>query len=210
MRIVLIGFSGSGKSHWSRLLAQSHGYQHICCDDLIEEKLREFLPSSASGINDVAEWMGQPYDQRFKRNETRYLQCEKGVLEEILKKPDGFYPDRTVLDTTGSVIYTGDRLTRQLSLFGRVVYLEVTPAVLAEMFQEYINNPKPVIWGESFTQHPGESPMEALKRCYPELLKYRQSRYEQLAEVSLGYNETRMVDFGPDEFLAAVNPMICN
>ena len=204
MRIVVIGFSGTGKSHWSKLLAETLGYHHICCDDLIEVKLREYLPRKASGINDVAEWMGQPYDARFKQNEARYLQCEIEVLEEVFSRPTDYYPERTILDTTGSVIYTGDRLTQHLSEFGRVVYLEVTPTVLAEMFKQYINDPKPVIWGNSFSQKKGEAPDYALKRCYPELLNYRQSRYEQLAEISLGYHEMRSVGFGPYEFMSAI------
>jgi shikimate kinase len=204
MRIVLIGFSGTGKSHWSKLLAETFGYHHICCDDLIEVKLQCYLPSDASGINDVAEWMGQPYDLRFRQNEARYLQCEIEVLDEILSKPFEYYPERTVLDTTGSVIYTGERLTQKLSDFGKVVYLEVTPAVLTEMYQQYIRDPKPVIWGNSFKQREDETSVAALERCYPELLKYRQIRYELLAEVSLGYEELRAGYFSPYEFLSAV------
>ena len=204
MRIVLIGFSGTGKSLWSKLLADTFGYHHICCDDLIEVKLRDYLPSSASGINDVAEWMGQPYDTRFRQNEARYLQCEKEVLEKVLSKSVEFYPERTILDTTGSVIYTGDGLTKRLSGFGKVVYLEVTPAVLGEMFQQYITDPKPVIWGNSFSQKIGETPDNALRRCYAELLRFRQSRYEQLAEISLGYDAIRSASFSPYEFMSAV------
>ena len=204
MRIVLIGFSGTGKSHWSKILAETLGYHHICCDDLIEVKLREYLPRSASGINDVAEWMGQPYDARFTQNEARYLQCEKEVLDEVFLKPYRYYPERTILDTTGSVIYTGEKLTTQLSRFGKVVYLEVTPVVLEEMFKQYINDPKPVIWGNSFSQEEGETPKAALRRCYPELLKYRKSSYEQLAEISLGYDKLHSACFGPYEFMSAV------
>jgi shikimate kinase len=203
MKIVLIGFSGTGKSHWSKLLAETFGYHHICCDDLIEVKLQSYLPSDASGINDVAEWMGQPYDKRFRKNEARYLQCEIEVLEEILFKPAGFYPERTVLDTTGSVIYTGEELTKKLSHFGKVVYLEVTPVVLSEMFQQYINDPKPVIWGNSFSITKEEAPKNALKRCYPDLLNYRQNRYEELAEISLGYHALRKADFSAYDFIKA-------
>ncbi|MDF1512841.1 MAG: hypothetical protein P1S60_03420 [Anaerolineae bacterium] len=204
MRIVLIGFSGTGKSHWSKLLADVYGYHHICCDDLIEVKLQAYLPSGASGINAVADWMGQPYDCRFSQNEARYLQCEKKVLQEIFANPTDSYPARTILDTTGSVIYTGHQLTQQLRYFGKVIYLEVTPAVLDGMFREYIGNPKPVIWGNSFVQFEGEKPVDALRRCYPELLGYRQQRYEQLAEISLGYELTHSIGFGPKEFLNTI------
>ena len=204
MRIVMIGFSGTGKSYWSKLLAEMLGYRHICCDDLIEVKLREYLPTGASGINVVAEWMGQPYDARFKRNEARYLQCEIEVLKEVLSKPVDYYPKRSILDTTGSVIYTGEDLTERLKVFGKVVYLEVTPVVLEEMFQQYIADPKPVIWGNSFTQKESEAPEAALRRCYPELLKYRQIKYEQLAEISLNYDRMRSHGFGPNEFMSTL------
>jgi shikimate kinase len=203
MRIVLIGFSGTGKSHWSKLLAERKGYHHLCCDDLIEDRLRKYLPHNASGINAVAEWMGQPYDARFKENERRYLQCEIEVLAEILSKPVGYYPERTILDTTGSVIYTGKRLTTQLRSFGTIIYLEVTPEVLTEMFRQYMRDPKPVIWGASFARENDESPTEALRRCYPHLLEFRQNRYEALADVRLGYTELRQSNFGVIDFLSA-------
>lgn len=66
-----------------------------------------------------------------------------------------------------------------------VVYLEATAEVRDALFQKYISNPKPVIWGDSFNMQTGESKPDALKRCYPLLLGFRAEKYAQLADVTI-------------------------
>jgi hypothetical protein len=53
------------------------------------------------------------------------------------------------------------------------------------MFQQYIEQPKPVVWHDSFRKNPDESNEEALKRCYPELIEDRTERYYKYADVTL-------------------------
>ena len=68
MVITFIGMSSVGKSAWSTKLEELKGFRRYCCDDLIEKYLGpEFKALGYLGINDVSRWMGQPYDQRYKK-----------------------------------------------------------------------------------------------------------------------------------------------
>ena len=53
------------------------------------------------------------------------------------------------------------------------------------MFNQYLKEPKPVIWNDVFSPKSGESNEEALKRCYPELIKQRTEMYYRYADVTL-------------------------
>ncbi|MCB0329548.1 MAG: hypothetical protein KDD70_07790 [Bdellovibrionales bacterium] len=202
MKFVLIGFSGTGKSFWSARLANECGFRWICCDDLIEKKLAQALPRGSSGISDVAAWMGEPYDDGFAVRESLYLECESGVLRECLAFPSSL--DNAVLDTTGSVIYCDSSLLTELKKFGPIVYLEVTENALDEMYQRYLEDPKPVIWRDSYRPREGEAGEETLKRCYPNLLRYRAEKYRELADVTLQYDELQSSDLTAKAFLELV------
>ena len=59
MIITLIGFSGTGKSYWTKKLSYTKGFRSFHCDDLIQEKLSpEFGGNLHPTITQVAEWMG--------------------------------------------------------------------------------------------------------------------------------------------------------
>lgn len=65
--LTLIGMSGSEKTHWSKHLSD-HGFLHLCCDDIVEEQLEpELVKYGYRGIQDVSQWLGQPYDIRYKK-----------------------------------------------------------------------------------------------------------------------------------------------
>ena len=110
LRIALIGMSGAGKTFWSRRIAES-GIPAISCDDRIEEKLARRLASGGySGINGVAAWMGWPDSATYAERESQYLAEEIATLDEILSDLERNRQQSLVLDTTGSVIYTGNHL----------------------------------------------------------------------------------------------------
>lgn len=48
--------------------------------------------------------------------------------------------------------------------------------------------------------------MQALARCYPQLLAFRVARYAQLAHVTLGFHDLRSPDFAVDHFISAIRP----
>lgn len=202
MKISLEGMSGSGKSFWSKKLAEQ-GFKLYCCDDLIEAKLDPELKSQGlSGIEDVARWMGQPFDPQYPATSKKYLDFEKQVMEEVLSEVETAGEDENiVIDTTGSVIYTGPEILNKLRSATKVVYLETPQSVQDQMYRLYLQEPKPVIWGDDFRQQEGEGNMEALARCYPRLLAFRTTQYARLANVTIGHQRQHSPGYGIADFM---------
>lgn len=204
MIITLIGMSGTGKSHWSKKL-EKKGFVRYCCDDLIEELLGNDLKKLGySGIADVSKWMGQPYDKQYSKTSRAYLEREIQVTKRFLREVKKNKKKDIVIDTTGSVIYTGEDILKLLAELTRVIYLETPQSVQDDMFQLYIKDPKPVIWGGVFTKKRGESDRDALARCYPKLLKTRSQKYKKMAHKKLDYHALRTPKYTVTDFLAAV------
>lgn len=193
--MTLIGMSNIGKSRWSKRLAAESGFARIACDALIEERLgAELRPRGFAGIHGVARWMGQPYDPQYPETGAQYLAHERAVMEDVLARLGAPDAPPTVIDTTGSVIYTGGDIAARLRDLTRVVYLEASPEHVTQLFERYMASPKPVIWGDAFAPHAGETPGDALKRCYPELLRFRAARYAALAHVTIPFERHRAAD----------------
>jgi len=205
MIISFIGMSGSGKSYWSKQL-QKRGYKWFCCDDLIEQKLSEELNKLGySGINDVAKWMGQPFDPQYKTASKKYLQLENEVIEEIFAFiENSSVKEDIIIDTTGSVIYAQKELLQTLTRLAKVIYFETPDSVKEEMYKLYLKDPKPVLWGSVFKKTKDEDAMKTLARCYPKLLSYRSNKYEKLAHIKLDYHTLCNPEFTVDLFLQAI------
>lgn len=206
MRLSLIGMSGTGKSHWSKKL-QKEGFVRYCCDDLLEEKLVDELQSfGLSGTKALSAWMGQPYDQRYKETSKRYLALEKQVMKEIFEKIK-LLPKNTnvIIDTTGSVIYTGRGILRELANLTKIIYLDTPDSVKDKMHKLYLQDPKPVIWGKAYKKRAGESDLAALKRCYPNLLAFRTKKYKKNAHKTLDYFLLREKGTSLPKFLELLN-----
>ncbi len=110
MRLSLVGMSGSGKSFWSRKLSRS-GFRRICCDDFIAARLAAELGTQGGSIAAVGRWMGFPFERHYKEREASYLASEVEVMAQILGELSQNAENQeedTVVDTTGSVIYTGE------------------------------------------------------------------------------------------------------
>ncbi|MFZ2447041.1 MAG: hypothetical protein WAW37_11840 [Syntrophobacteraceae bacterium] len=207
MRISLIGMSGSGKSYWSSMLAES-GFKRYCCDDLIAEKLSSELKRRDGKVLTLGEWMGFPFEPGYVEREAAYLAREKAVLSEVLGRleEDGRAGGRenVVVDTTGSVIYTGGVLLKRLKALTIVAHFTSPPSARDEMLREYAASPRPVLWRGLFSMKTGESEGEALARCYEVLLESRERLYRELADVAIEYDARRDPGFGIPDFLALV------
>ena len=206
MRISLIGMSGSGKSTWSGRLVKN-GFKAFHCDDLIARKLSGELKNPDGTHMEVGEWMGFPHQPSYTEREERYLYFEKSVLAEILDEIEGMNKSadgRMVIDTTGSVIYTGAELLQSLRRMTRVVHLAVPPEVQNLMLDAYLTNKRPVLWRNYFNEESDESYDEALARCYPKLLSGREKLYTQHADVTIDYYEHSRDDFYVTDFLNRV------
>ena len=206
MRVSLIGMAGSGKSYWSLKLAE-HGFTRFCCDELIAEKLAPELAGSGSRTMTMGDWMGFPFEKGYEDRAARYLALEREVVAGIityLEDHENNPNENLVVDTTGSVIYTGNDNLARLRLYTTVVYLTIAAEVRQQLLRDYISNPHPMLWRGVFHKEPHETNREALARCYPTLVAERERLYERLSDVKVDYYRRRERGFGVDDFIHAV------
>jgi len=177
--------SGAGKSHWTKNLA-ALGCPTLCCDDQIEARLAPILRAGGyTGINGVAAWMGWPDSSTYPERESQYLTQEIAVLDEVLSGLEKDPKRDLILDTTGSVIATGNHTLHRLRRQMTVVYLASSSEEVQLLIQRYLQDPKPVLWQGAFRPHPGETPQQTVMRCYPVLIAARRQSYEALAHLTL-------------------------
>ncbi|HVA95858.1 MAG TPA: hypothetical protein VNI36_13255 [Candidatus Dormibacteraeota bacterium] len=181
IKLSFIGMSGAGKSYWARKLAAA-GFRMISIDDRIEKKLApELAAGGYRGLGGVAAWMGWPDQPTYREREKKYLECEVESMTEALDEIEAAADEGIVLDTTGSVVYTGEEICGRLQKLTTVVYLAATPAEEETLIARYLSDPKPVLWGEQFAPRAGESAKDAVARCYPRLIAHRKNLYERAA-----------------------------
>jgi shikimate kinase len=203
-RLALVGMSGAGKTFWTKKLA-AEGWTAISCDDRIEEKLASRLTAGGyAGINGVAAWMGWPDSAKYAEREAQYFEEEIHTLGEVLTGLERESEKPLVLDTTGSVIYTGNNLLLRLRRRMTVVYLAASAEEQQLLIERYLSDPKPVLWRGAFQQKKGESPAETVARCYPTLLAARRQSYEALSHCTLQVSELRDPAFNTAAFLAKI------
>lgn len=192
-KITLIGMSGLGKSHWSRML-EKRGYKRFCCDDLIADRLLDASCDKALGkVDCLGRWMGFPHAAGYKEKEKAYLIAESELLRELIAYLETSRPEeKIVIDTTGSAPYAGDMLLQRLGELTRIVHLAASPAYFKEMARRYVASPRPVVWGELYRKLSFETESQALSRCYEALLTYRESLYRKYAYRSVDYELHRI------------------
>ena len=209
LRLALVGMSGAGKTFWTRKLAASTRMTAISCDDRIEEKLASRLAAGGySGINGVAAWMGWPDNAKYAEREAQYLEEEIHTLGEVLTSLERQPEKRLVLDTTGSVIHTGNNLLLRLRRRMTVVYLAASAEEQQLLIERYLSDPKPVLWRGAFQPRKGESPRETVARCYPTLIAARRQSYEALAHCTLKVAELRDPAFEAAAFLSKIRGQV--
>ncbi len=189
--LTVVGMSNVGKTRWSKRL-RSLGFEDIHCDDLIEARLSHRLTALGySGLADISRWLGQPYDERYSENQREYISIEKQVMEGVIADAQTGKLKNAVIDTTGSVVHTGEDICSALKEHSLVVYIEATKEMADEMFKRYIEKPKPVIFGDAYKPQEGETDAEALKRCYRDLLAVRSALYGRYADITIPATRTR-------------------
>lgn len=204
LRLALIGMSGAGKTFWTKKLAEG-GVPAVSCDDRIEQRLAPRLAAGGHvGINGVAAWMGWPDSATYAEREAEYLAEEIHTLDEVLHQLEKDPKKSLVLDTTGSVIYTGNHLLMRLRRQMTIVYLAASAKEQELLIERYLNDPKPVLWRGAFQPKPGEPPRETVARCYPKLIVARRQSYEALAHCTLAVAELRDAPLQAEAFLKMV------
>ncbi len=202
-KMTIIGMSNIGKTFWSKRLSEQ-GFKHIDCDKILEEKLEpELKKFGFEGLSEIAKWLGQPYEKQFRKNEEIISELEKEIIRNIL---DGLenHNQNVIIDTPGSIIYTGEETCSELKDKTTIIYIEATPEMKEAMFQNFLKNPKPIIWQNSYKKSENESEYDSLARYYPELLAYRTSKYEKYADIIIPYH-TLKEDMTTEEFLEKIS-----
>jgi shikimate kinase len=185
LRLALVGMSGTGKTFWTKKLAE-HGVPAFFCDDCIEQRLASRLAAGGySGINGVAAWMGWPDSPAYAQRESEYLTEEIHTLDEVLSELEKQPKKSLALDTTGSVIYTGNNLLMRMRRQMKIVYLAASAEEQQLLIERYLSDPKPVLWRGAFQPKAKETPRETVARCYLMLIAARRQSYEALAHCTL-------------------------
>src|SRR6202140_1635087 len=133
-------------------------------------------------------WQDRP---TCAQREAEYLAEEIKTLDEILTELEKDRSRELILDTTGSVIYTGNNLLLRLRRQTTIVYLASTPEEQQLLITRYLNDPKPVLWRGAFQPKKGETPRETVARCYPMLIAARRQSYEALAHYTVPVADLR-------------------
>jgi hypothetical protein len=122
------------------------------------------------------------------------------ILTELEKQPE----KSLVLDTTGSVIYTGNNVLMRLRRHMTIVHLAASAAEQQLLIERYLNDPKPVLWRGAFQPKRGEAPKETVARCYPVLISARRQSYEALAHCTLEVAALRHASLDAPTFLKMI------
>ena len=202
VNLSFIGMSGAGKSYWSKKMEEK-GYRWYNCDEMIGERLGPELIGKENTTLNLAKWMGHPFSEGYIKAEKLYLELEETVIEHICDELEQFkeIDAPVVVDTTGSLIYLEKKLLKRLCSLTKIVYLRIHEEKHEQLFENFINDPKPVIWEGKFKPRKGENIQNALRRCYKDLLSFRNERYSSLADYLMDFSFHQSPDRGVDELL---------
>ena len=201
VNLALIGMSGAGKSYWSKKMEEK-GYRWYNCDEMIAERLGPELPGNGNTTLNLAKWMGQPFSEGYIKAEKLYLELEEAVVEHICDELEQATENEpVVVDTTGSLIYLQKKLLNRLRALTKMIHLRLPEEKHEQLFENFTNDPKPVIWEGKFKPRKGETRQNALRRCYKDLLSFRNERYSLLADYVLDYSFHHSSEREVDELL---------
>jgi len=204
--LCLVGMSGIGKSFWAQRLAEQRGFVRHDCDGAIAAQLRSLVPvaEGQEPVHALGRWMGMPWSDGYAAREVQYLALEERVTSAALRASAA--DAAHVIDTTGSVVYLSATLRDALRAKCRVVYLRTPDSARQAMLARYLVEPKPVVWSGAFVASPGESPTDALPRCFAALLERRDALYTGLAHVVLDGAALEQSAATLDEWLVLCDP----
>lgn len=181
--------SNIGKSIRTEQFRQIKNVETSSVDDVIAQKMKK------EGMAGMVEWMGYPFEEKYKEAEEEYLELEnKMTLGKIPKKKN------YVLDTTGSFIYLEPETIDFVQKNFLVVNLDCSEMMLKVMIEDFFLTPKTIVWGNFFEKKEGEREIDALRRCYPNLLRNRIHRYRELADINIPGEISRNEHISPERF----------
>ncbi len=180
LRIAFIGMSNIGKSYTATRLCKTHDFDLIEVDRLIWAGLKQ------GSMADFARWQGQPYSEGYEAREAVSVKLESTAMKTAMMKSAGIKRGgNSLLDTTGSVIYSEEAVLKQLSAEYLIVHITAADKDLARLQADYFALPKPLVWHGHYQKIDGKSEQESIVASYPKLLQSRKSAYAALADISL-------------------------
>jgi shikimate kinase len=192
-RLAFVGMSNGGKSYRSKVLKRDLDFYWYEVDAHIQAALGH------EDMDDISSWLDFPTSPTHAERAAQYLAAEERCTHLSELDTEG---KNLVFDTTGSVIYLSDVAKEWLHDQCLIVHIDVGEGQIPELTRRYFEEPKPVLWGDSFNQQDGEEDRAALERCYPELLRDRLVKYRDLAHVSIPLEE--LFDTSGEETLAVI------
>ncbi|MBW2625870.1 MAG: hypothetical protein JRC54_06740 [Deltaproteobacteria bacterium] len=148
---------------------------------MIARNLSAELTRADGTVMALGEWMGFPYEPHYKEREARYLTYEIRVLDEIL----GYLADSArdpgeniIVDTAGSVIYTGETVLERLCFHTTVGHFSTPPESHERMLDVYKAQPSRERW------------------------------YEKYADVTIDYYTRNQDSFGVNDFLREIEAAV--
>lgn len=175
LKIAFIGMSNIGKSYRTEEFQIHKKFETHSIDHAISQKMK------LTDTNELAQWMGHPYETKFQKTQKIYLELEQKLTNNHpLPKNKNF-----ILDTTGSVVHLSKATHDYLKKNFLIIQLHTSEQMIEEMINEFFLTPKPLVWGNHFNKKETEQPQNAIRRCYPELLKHRRTKYQSLADITI-------------------------
>ena len=192
-RLAFVGMSNAGKSYRSKVLRDEMDFTWFHVDEGIQRAL------GFASMEDISTWLGYPTSDGYAQREAQYLALENELTKQSSERFDG---KNLVFDTTGSVVHLDADTLETLHDNCLIVHLDVGEDSLGTLVERFFAHPKPVAWCGHLHQRKGETPEDAVRRSYPELLAFRLKRYRDLAHVNIPARAVR--DTSADETLEII------
>lgn len=196
LRLAFVGMSNIGKSYTALRLARYFDFELIEVDKLIWEELGH------NDMNAFAEWQGQPYSEGYSDREKRSIALETNATQKAMQ----IEGRNCIVDTPGSVIYTGKQTIETLKASHYIVYIEASDSIVESLKSQYFQNPKPLIWKGAFEVTDGQSNEAAILESYPKLLKARSAAYEEIADQTLSSDLILDINTKVSDIFEALKP----
>lgn len=194
--IAFVGMSNIGKSFTARRLSKAFKFDLVEIDKMIWERLGH------DDMEEFADWMGHPYEEGYSEREQATIEFENVATQKAIDGAKG----NTLLDTTGSVVYTTPTLRRHIKEKYYVVHIKAEPSDLDRLTWDYFDNPKPLIWGRQYRPKPGLTDRENVHACYPKLLMSRAKDYAAMADQTLTSRFVLDPDTTDEDLFLALKP----
>ena len=196
LNLAFVGMSNIGKSFTAKRFAEHFGYKLIEVDKLIWERLGH------DSMEEFADWQGHPYEEGYAEREALSIEMENHATERALEMAKG----ATIIDTTGSVIYTSPTLRRLIKQQCYVVHIKAEPSDLERLKWDYFDNPKPLIWGNQYRPKPNLTDRENIFECFPRLLMSRAKEYAAMADSTVVSKFVLDPEVTEDDLLLEIKP----